>query len=65
MAAPTCGHLTRIKRVIKYLMGVPVVRWWFKYQAEVGGLTTDSDSNWAAAESSYRSTTGGWLMHGI
>eukprot|EP00971_Amphidinium_carterae_P301466 5989912-Amphidinium_carterae.1 len=63
---PPCQsqHRTAIKRVVKYLMGAPLVRWHFKYQEGPCGIEAYSDSNWAANESGFRSTSGGWIMHG-
>eukprot|EP00971_Amphidinium_carterae_P319363 6347305-Amphidinium_carterae.1 len=64
MAAPTQSHRTAIKRVVKYLMGAPLVRWHFPYQDGPCEIEAYSDSNWAAIESGFRSTSGGWIQHG-
>eukprot|EP00971_Amphidinium_carterae_P300960 5980043-Amphidinium_carterae.1 len=64
MSEPEQSHLTKAKRVVKYLQRVPLVRWKFVYQSDPGGLDCYSDSNWAAAESGFRSTSGGWLAYG-
>eukprot|EP00971_Amphidinium_carterae_P086097 1703467-Amphidinium_carterae.2 len=56
MSSPEQGHLTKARRIVKYLLRVPLVRWRYAYQADPGGLDCYSDK--------FRSTSGGWLAYG-
>jgi hypothetical protein len=57
MASTTVGHLSRLRRLGRYPMGVPSLVWRYPYQMEPTVLTVHADSEWAGDSESRRSTT--------
>ena len=65
MAKPTVGHLKKLKRAGRYLLGVRAVVWFYGSWQEDGLVQIDVyvDSDWAKRED-RRSTSGGVLAVG-
>ena len=64
LTEPDRTDIVRLKRIIRYLKGVPRVIWRFKWQAPVDELSLFSDSDWAGCRRTRRSTSGGVVMLG-
>ena len=64
MAAPTVGDRKKLKRLARYLVGVPRVVWKYDTQWAAGGFQGYSDSDWAGCKRTARSTSGGTIMLG-
>ena len=64
MAAPTWGHVKKLRRLIRYLIEVPRVVTEYKFQGDVREMEVFSDSNWAGCRRTARSTSGGVMMRG-
>ena len=64
MAAPTKGHVKKLRRLIRYLIEVPRVVTEHKFQGDVREMEVFSDSNWAGCRRTARSTSGGVMMRG-
>lgn len=64
MAAPRVGDWSRLKRVVRYLLGRPRLVTKYEYQDTVQELSVYSDSNWAGCRVTRKSTSGGCLCLG-
>ena len=64
MAKPREGDWILLKRIGRYLNGVPRLRQRFEWQVPVTGLSTFVDSDWAGCKKSCKSTSGGVVMAG-
>ena len=64
MAQPTKGHLKRLRRLGRYLVGASRVVWHFAYQGVVSEFCAYSDSDWAGCKRTARSTSGGAILRG-
>ena len=64
MAQPTKGHVKKLRRLARYLIGAPRVIWKFRYQGDCDQITVYSDSDWAGCRRTARSTSGGVIMRG-
>ena len=64
MAAPTKGHVNKLKRLIQHLIEAPKVETENKFQGDVTGMEVFSNSNWANCRRTARSTSGGAMMRG-
>ncbi|CAK0894978.1 unnamed protein product, partial [Prorocentrum cordatum] len=63
MAAPREGHLTELKRLVRYLRGAPYEKLIYKAQ-EHGDIECYVDSDWAGSLKDRRSTSGMLLFRG-
>lgn len=64
MAAPVEKDMAGLKRVAKYLRGVPRVPVLFVWQENPSTIQTYTDSDWAGCKATRRSVSGGASMHG-
>ena len=64
MAAPTIGDRRKLKRLTRYLVGVPRLVSEFAFQYRYGVTDGFSDSNWAGCKVTAKSTSGGVIMIG-
>ena len=64
MATPTQKHLTKLRRVIRYLLHARRLVVKYKWQDPQNKFDVFSDSDWAGCVKTRRSTSGGALMHG-
>jgi hypothetical protein len=64
MSAPTEGSWTKLKRLVRYLVGVPRLVTKYKWQDATSKLTIFSDANWAGDRQTRKSTSGGAVMIG-
>ena len=64
MASPRVGDWALLKRVAKYLVGVPRAIQRFRWQNAPNMVITYSDSDWAGKENGRKSTSGGVIMYG-
>ena len=64
MAQPTKGHVKKLRRLARYLIGAPRVIWKFRYQGDCDQVTVYSDSDWAGCRRTSRSTSGGAIVRG-
>ena len=64
MADPTDESWRMMQRIGRYLLGRPMLVWWFKYQGTPRDIVGHSDSDWARCVGTRRSTTGGAIHHG-
>ena len=64
MSAPRESHMTKIKKLGRYLKGKPRLICKFRWQDEPDTLTTFTDSDWAGCKSTAKSTSGGIICLG-
>ena len=64
MAAPTRGHVKKLRRLIRYLIEAPRVVTEYKFQGDVREMEVFLDKNWAGCRRTARSTSGGVMMRG-
>ena len=64
MASPRVGDWALLKRVAKYVVGVPRAIQRFRWQNVLSMVITYSDSDWAGKEKCRKSTSGGVIMYG-
>ena len=64
MSAPTEASWTKLKRLVRYLVGVPRVVTKYEWQDAISKLTIFSDANWAGDRQTRKSTSGGSIMIG-
>ena len=64
MACPDSWDERRLKRILRYLKGVPRVQWHYRWQDVKDVWTCYVDSDWATCVRTRRSTSGGVLMRG-
>ena len=64
MSAPKVGDLEKLKRIGKYLAGVPRVVQHFPWQDDDVGLAVYTDADWAGCKKTRKSTSGGVIMRG-
>ena len=57
MAAPTRGDWQRLKRLGRYLEGVPRVQQMYEWQGKPTKMKTYSDADWAGCRATRKSTT--------
>ena len=63
MAKPTQASWQAMKRLCRYLVGLPRLVWRFKVQ-EDDGVTVYSDTDWAGCVRTRKSTSGGCIVVG-
>ena len=64
MCEPTSHDWQRLKRLGRYLIGVPRLELFFRFQKFVGNLNCYVDSDYAGCLRTRKSTNGGSMMHG-
>ena len=64
MARPTRGAWRRLKKTVRYMLGVKAVVWQYGWQDEAEYMLTKSDSDWGGGREDRRSTSGGVIMLG-
>ena len=64
MSCPRVADFPLLKKVGRYLVGAPVCKLEFRYQADQGAVTVYSDSDWAGCRVTRRSTTGYMVFRG-
>lgn len=64
MAKPTVGDMKKLKRLGRYLLGVPRVVSEFKFQGACHEFTAHSDSDWAGCRRTARSTSSRVIKRG-
>jgi hypothetical protein len=64
MAKPQSGHWILLKRVARYLKGVPRLMQRFEWQNSTQTLSTFVDSDWAGCKRTCKSTSGGAVLLG-
>ena len=65
MANPMKGDEVKLKRVLRFLKGMPVSRYVYAWQEPPKRLDGHADSDWAGCRKTRRSTSGGAIMHGM
>jgi hypothetical protein len=63
MAKPSQASWHALKRLCRYLVGLPRLIWRFQWQ-EDEGITVYSDTDWAGCPRTRKSTSGGCIMTG-
>ena len=64
MKEPTHGDMRRVKRIVRYLVGVPEAKTIHQRQAMPSKVTVATDSDWAGCSATRRSTSGGCVHLG-
>ena len=64
MAKPTRGDMRSVRRLARYLIGVPRMVWKFDWQLPEAVITMYTDSDWAGCRRTARSTSGGVACRG-
>ena len=64
MSSPTIGDRNKMKRLARYLVGMPRVVSHFRNQYRADCIMGYSDSDWAGCKKTSRSTSGGAVMVG-
>ena len=64
MSSPKKGQWQQIRRIGRYLLGVPRLVMCFPWQAQASNVITFTDSDWAGCTRTARSTSGGILTIG-
>ena len=64
MSSPTVGDRKKLKRLARYLVGMPRVVSQFRTQYRADCAMGHSDSDWAGCKNTSRSTSGGAIMIG-
>ena len=64
MASSRQGDLALLKRLAKYFVGVPRVKYCYAWQSSLESLGAYADSDWAGCVGSRRSTSGGIVVRG-
>ena len=64
MSCPNEGGDQLIKRVIRYLLGKPIVVIRYKFQEASEGITVFTYSDWAGDKATRKSTSGGVVCRG-
>jgi len=64
MANPTRGHHRKLKRLARYLIGVPRVVIKYKWQKRKQVVQGFSDADWAGCKKTAKSTSGGAIVLG-
>ena len=64
MTRPTRGAWRRLKKTVRYMLGVKAVVWQYGWQDEAEYMLTKSDSDWGGGREDRRSTSGGVIMLG-
>eukprot|EP00959_Pyramimonas_sp_CCMP1952_P166408 3478117-Pyramimonas_sp.AAC.1 len=57
MSMPKVLHGLQLKRVTRYVLKHPTEAWLFRCQKEPGGLPVYTDTDWAADELKWKSTS--------
>ena len=63
MAAPTEASWTALKRLCRYLVGMPRLIFRYAWQ-DASGIDVYSDTDWGGCKLSRKSTSGGCILHG-
>ena len=64
MSAPKVGDVDKLKRLGKYLAGIPRVVQHFHWQSSDAELVVYTDADWAGCKRTRKSTSGGAVMRG-
>ena len=64
MAQPMEGDEALLKKIVRYLQGVPMSATRFRWQGPIDTLTVKTDSDWAACRLTRKSKSGGALFVG-
>ena len=64
MSSPCEGDRIRLKRILRYLKGVPSVELWYGWQRRSEVLVAYCDSDWAGCKRTRKSTSGGVILNG-
>eukprot|EP00974_Lingulodinium_polyedra_P121539 11179382-Lingulodinium_polyedra.AAC.1 len=66
MAKPTSGDFARVKKLVRFIVGIVTVEWEYPWQEEWEALNLKvfTDSDWAGCLKTRRSTSGGLAMVG-
>jgi hypothetical protein len=64
IGAPTQLTLARLKRLVRFLIGAPVLEWYYPVQALPREVLVETDSDWAEDAVTRRSTSCIMLYHG-
>ena len=64
ISSPTQGSMVKLKRLIKYLIGVPRMKVLLSWYNKTGKINVLSDSDWAGSKADRRSVSGGCIMLG-
>jgi len=62
MSSPTEENWFHLKKLVRYLIGVPRIVTKYKWQQEGNKMTVYSDANWAGDKQTRKSTSGGSVM---
>jgi hypothetical protein len=62
MSSPKEEDWVHLKRLVRYLIGVPRIVTKYTWQEETGKMTVYSDANWAGDRQTRKSTSGGSIM---
>ncbi len=65
MSGPTVGDRRRLKRLARYLVGIPRLVSNFGVQMRCDHIEGYSDSNWAGCKKTAKSTSGGVMVVGL
>ena len=63
-AVPNVASFLKLKRVVRYLVGLPRLVYRYAWQDKQSHLDIYTDSDFAGCQTSRRSTSGGVVMHG-
>ena len=64
-AVPTKSSYARLKRLARYLVGLPRLVYNYDVQSEPTHITVYCDTDFAGCQSTRRSTSGGVCMNGL
>ena len=64
MSAPRQGKEMKLKRILRILRNRPTTTCLYEWQDHPGELTRYTDSDWAGCKLTWRSTSGGVILHG-
>ena len=64
MSCPTAEDFAKVKRLVRFLLGVERVSWNYPWQHDVEVLKIVTDRDWARCKRTRRSTSGGMAMLG-
>ena len=63
-AVPNAQSFQKLKRVVRYLVGLPRLVYRYRWQEQPQKFDVFTDSDFAGCKTSRRSTSGGVIMHG-
>ena len=64
MTSPKVSDFMRVKRLVRFLLGIKAVQWRYPWQDNAANLKVFADSDWAGCLQTRRSTSGGLVMLG-